>query len=85
MSTDSSDSTLRTILLVIAVVLGILLLFPLLMMLFGISMGGMMGGGFGPGGMAGFGGMPPVWGFGMLLLFLIVVGGLGYVVYQSVS
>ena len=85
MSTDSSNSTLRTILLVIAVVLGILLLFPLLMMLFGISMGGMMGGGFGPGGMAGLGGMSPVWGFGMLLLLLAIVGGFGYLLYQSLS
>ena len=83
MSTDSSNSTLRTILLVVAIVFGILLLFPLLMMLFGISMGGMMGGGFGPGGMAGLGGMSPVWGFGMLLLLLAIVGGLGYLLYQS--
>ena len=85
MSTDSSNSTLRTILLVIAIVLGILLLFPLLMMLFGISMGGVMGGGFGPGGMLGPGGMSPVWGFGMFLLLLAVVGGLGYLLYQSLS
>ena len=85
MSTDSSNSTPRTILLVIAVVLGILLLIPLLMMLFGISMGGMTGGGFGPGGMAGPEGMSPVWGLGMLLLFLSIVGGFGYLLYQSLS
>ena len=85
MSTDSSNSTLRTILLVIAVVLGILLLIPLLMMLFGISMGGMIGGGFGPGSMAGPGGMSPVWGFGMLLLLFAIVGGFGYFFYQSLS
>lgn len=85
MATDSSNSTLRTILIVIAIVLGILLLFPLLMMLFGISMGGMMGGGFGPGGMLGPSGMTPFWGFGMLLLLLAVVGGLGYLLYQSLA
>lgn len=83
MTTDSSDSTFRSILLVIASVLGILLLFPLLMMLFGVSMG--MTGGFGPGGMVGPSEMTPVWGVGMLLLFLLVVGGLGYVLYRSLS
>ena len=85
MSTDSNNSTLRTILLVIAIVLGILLVFRLLMMLFGISMSGMMGGGFAPGGMPGSGGMSPVLGFGMFLLLLAVVGGLGYLLYQSLS
>ena len=85
MSTDSSDSTLRTILLIVVIVFGILLLFSLLMMLFGFSMGGMVGGGFGPEGMAGSGGLPPIWGFGMPLLFFLVVGGLGYVLYQSLS
>lgn len=85
MSADNSNSTLRTILLAIAVVLGILLLFPLLMMLFGISIGGMMGGGFGPGGMVGPGGMSPIFGFGMLLVLLAVVGGFGYLLYQSLA
>lgn len=85
MSTDSNNSTLRTILLVIAIVLGILLLVPVLMMLFGISMGGMMGGGFGPGGMPGPGGMSPFWGFGMFLLLLVVLAGFGYILYQSLS
>lgn len=83
MSSDSSNSTPRNILLV-TVVLGILLLIPLLMMLFGISMGGMFGGGFGPGGMVGSGGMSPGWGLGMLFLLFAIVGGFGYFLYISV-
>lgn len=79
MATDGDNSLLWAVLIVIGIVIAILILFPLLMMVVGISMGGMMGGIPGPGGMS------PFWGLGMVVLFLVVLGGFGYPFYQAAS
>ena len=69
---------LRVLLLVVALVL----LAPLLMMLFMMLMMGVMGWWFG--GTPGTGmGMSPVWGIGMMLVFLVVLLGLGYLLYRA--
>lgn len=69
-----SGTLLRGILLVLA----ILLLVPFLLMMFMMPMMGMMGG------MGGTGtSMSPVWGFGMMLLFLLVLVGIGYALYRA--
>jgi len=77
MSTErSSDGFLRIALLVLAV----LVLFPLLMMVFAVPMMGMMGWWWG-GGMAS--GLSPLWGIGMMLLWLVVLVGVGYLLYRG--
>ena len=69
-----SGTLLRGILFVLAV----LLLVPFLLMMFMMPMMGMMGG------MGGTGtAMSPVWGFGMMLLFLLVLVGIGYALYRA--
>lgn len=75
---DSTDSLVRTILLVLAVVV----LLPLLMMAFAMPMMGMMGwwGGMGPGT-----GVSPLWGFGSMLVVLAVVLGVGYYLVRSLA
>jgi putative membrane protein len=99
------DSTLRTILIVVAIVL----LFPMLMMVFAFPLMGMMGwwgGGYGPTGGSygpmggGYGPMmdghygpmmdggsatavSPLWGIGMMLVFLLVLLGVGYFLYRA--
>ena len=75
---QSSDGLLRTI----GIVLGVLLLFPLLMMLVMMPMMGMMG--WWVGGAPGTGmGMSPVWGIGMMVVFLVVLLGVGYLLYRA--
>jgi putative membrane protein len=76
----STSQTGRSILRAIVVVLAIVLLFPLLMMVFAMPMIGMMGwwGGAGPSV-----GLSPLWGLGMMLLFLVVLVGIGYYLYRS--
>jgi len=82
---QTGDNTLRTILIVLAVIV----LFPLLMMVFAFPMMGMMGwwGGYGPmmGGYGGYGGsgLSPLWGIGMMLVFLAVLVGVGYFLYRA--
>ena len=64
------------------VIVAVLLLFPLLMM-GTFPMMGMMGwwwGGTGPGV-----GLSPLWGLGMMLLFLVVLVGIGYFLYRSLT
>ena len=82
------DSTLRTILIVLAIVI----LFPLLMMVFAFPLMGMMGwwGGYGPmmggyGGYGGYGGaaISPLGGIGMMLVFLAVLVAIGYFLYRG--
>lgn len=68
-----SGTLIRGILLVLAVIV----LLPLLMMAFMMPMMGMMGGMHGTG-MT----MSPVWGLGMMLLFLLVLVGVGYALYR---
>lgn len=72
---ESSD-TLRIVLAVLAVII----LAPLLMMVLAIPMFGMWGGMMG-----GMGGstVSPMWGFGMSLLWLVVLVGGGYLVYRG--
>lgn len=80
MSTPRADRSrwLRVLLIVVALVL----LAPLLMMFFMMPMMGMMGWWFG--GAPGTGiGMSPVWGIGMMLVFLLVLLGIGYLVYRA--
>ena len=69
-----SGTLLRGILLVLAV----LLLVPFLLMMFMMPMMGMMSGTGGTGTA-----MSPVWGFGMMLLFLLILVGIGYALYRA--
>ncbi len=75
-SEQSSNGVLRIVL----VVLGIVVLFPLLMMVFAMPMMGMMGWWWG-GGMAG--GLSPLWGIGLMVVWLIILVGIGYFVYRG--
>lgn len=73
-------STARTsdgLLGIVVIVLGVLLLFPLLMMVFAMPMMGTMGW---DGGM--MNGFSPLWGVGMLLVWLVVLLAIGYAVYR---
>lgn len=85
-NTPRADSTLRIVLIAIAVIV----LFPLLMMVFAFPMMGMMGwwGGYGPM-MGGYGNggvsISPLWGIGMMLLFLAVLLGIGYFLYRALA
>ncbi|WP_336021686.1 SHOCT domain-containing protein [Halobellus salinisoli] len=75
-SQHHGDPLLRVVL----VVLAIIVLFPLLMMVFAMPMMGMMGWWWG----GGFGmGISPIWGIGMMLLFLIVLLAIGYFLYRG--
>lgn len=74
----TTESTSGEILRVVLIVLGIFLLIPLVMMLVGMSMMGMMGWG---GGMAG--GPSPLWGIGLMVLPLVVLSGIGYLLYRG--
>jgi putative membrane protein len=67
---------------VIVVVFAVVLLFPLLMMVFAMPMIGMMGwwGGASPSV-----GLSPLWGLGMMVLFLVVLVGIGYFLYRSLT
>lgn len=71
-----SDGLLRIVLIVLAVIV----LFPLLLMVFAMPMMGMMGWGWG-GGMAG--GLSPLWGIGMTLVWLVVLIAIGYLLYRG--
>ena len=73
----TDDDLLRIVLIILAVII----LFPLLMMVFAVPMMGMMGWWWG-GGMAG--GLSPLWGIGMLIVWLVVLVGIGYLVYRGV-
>lgn len=72
----SNDGLLRVVLIVLAIVV----LFPLLMMAFAMPMMPMMGWWWG-GGMAG--GLSPLWGIGMMLVWLVVLVGIGYLLYRG--
>lgn len=81
MSTHNTESSLLRI---VAIVLGVIVLLPLVMMAFMMPMMGMMGG---MGGMGGgmVGGSPPAWGVGMMLVWLVVLLGVGYLVYRGLA
>lgn len=72
----SPDGLLR----IVVLVLGVTVLFPLLMMVFAMPMMGMMGWWWGDG-MAG--GLSPLWGLGMMLVWLVVLLGIGYLLYRG--
>jgi putative membrane protein len=71
----TSDGLLR----IVVIVLGVLLLFPLLMMVFAMPMMGMMGWWWGGGMMNRF---SPLWGIGMLLIWLVILLAIGYAIYR---
>ncbi|WP_232701258.1 SHOCT domain-containing protein [Halobacterium wangiae] len=71
---QGSDSLLRVVLVVLAVVL----LSPLLMMVVAMPMVGMMGWG-------GRTWVSPLWGFSAMLVSLLVVLGVGYVLYRALT
>lgn len=80
-STESSDGLLRVLLVVVAaVVLLPVLLMAVAMPMMGV-MGGMWTGGMGPGTGGGF----PLWGLGVMLVWLLVLGGVGYLLYRGVT
>jgi putative membrane protein len=66
---------------VILLILGVLIVLPLLTM--GMAFGGMMGGGM-MGSYGGYG-ISPLWGLGMLLVWVIVLGGGAYLAYRLMS
>lgn len=74
-SPHTTDDTLRIVLIVLAVIL----LAPIFMMLFAFPMMGMWGGMMG-----GFDGstISPLWSIGMMLVWLVVLIGGGYLVYR---
>lgn len=69
---------LRVLILIVAIVL----LAPLLMMVVMMPMMGMMWGWAGDASRTGMG-MSPMWGMGMMLLFLVVLLGMGYLIYWA--
>ena len=74
MSVDqSSDSLLRAVLLVLAVIV----LLPVLMMVLAMPMMGW----WWNGGIAGD--FAPLWGVGMILVWVLVLGGVGYLLYRA--
>jgi len=78
MSGDDS----RTAVVLIAVLAAVLLA-PLLTMALAVPTMGMMGGHSGGWMAGGRGGAAPLWGVGMVLLWLAVVAGAGYVGYRA--
>ena len=72
-----SNTLIQGILLIVAVIV----LLPILLMFMMPTMG-VMGGGMG--GMWGTGtAMSPIWSFAMMLLFLLVLVGIGYALYRA--
>ncbi|WP_049972727.1 SHOCT domain-containing protein [Haladaptatus cibarius] len=72
----TEDELLRTAL----IVLGVIVLIPVLLMAFAVPMMGMMG--WWGGGMFGRG-VSPVWGFGMMFVWLLVLLGISYALYRG--
>lgn len=72
---NTTDDTLRIVLIVLAVIV----LAPTLMMAFAFPMMGMWGGMMG-----GFGGsgVSPLWSIGMMLLWVVILVGGGYLIYR---
>ncbi|WP_137285875.1 SHOCT domain-containing protein [Halorussus salinisoli] len=77
MATNTDQGMLRVVL----IVLGVLILFPLLMMVFAIPMMGMMGWWWGGGTIEN--GLSPLWGIGMMLVWLAILVGIGYFLYRG--
>ena len=80
MSTErSSDGLSRVVLIVLALVLGL----PLVMMVFAMPLMGLMGWGWSGGMMTG--GLWPLWGIGMMLVWLLLLAGGGYLLYRALA
>lgn len=79
MATSRSEDSFARI---AVIVLGVIVLFPLLMMVFAMPMMGMMGWWWG-GGLVG-NGLSPLWGIGVMLVWLVVLVGIGYFLYRGV-
>lgn len=77
-SQRTTDRTLQIVLAVIAVIV----LLPVLMMVAAFPLMGRWGGMMG--GYGGYG-MSPLWGIGMLLVWLVVLVGGGYLIYRWLS
>lgn len=76
MSTEgASDGLLRIVLIILAVII----LFPVLMMALAVPMIGMMG--WWGGGIVG--GLSPMWVLGVMLVWFVVLGGIGYLLYRG--
>jgi putative membrane protein len=75
MTANSSDGLVR----IVVVVLGILVLLPVLMMALAVPTMGMLGW-WGDGMMGGF---SPMWGIVMMLVWLVVLLGIGYLLYRG--
>lgn len=75
-----TEQTSSGLIRVVLIVLAVLFLFPLLMMVFAMPMMGMMGWWW-DGHMAG--GLSPLWGIGMMLVWLVVLVGIGYLLYRG--
>lgn len=76
----SSQTTDTGILRFVLIVLAIIVLAPMLMMGFAFPMIGMWGGWQ----MGGYGGST-LWGIGMMLIWLVILVGVGYLVYRWVA
>lgn len=76
----SSEQRSNGLLRIVLVVLGVIIVFPLLMMVFAMPMMGMMGLWWG-GNMTG--GLSPLWGIGMMFVWLIILIGIGYLIYRG--
>ena len=72
----TSDSLVRALVLILAVIV----LSPVIMMVFAVPMG-MMGGWGGRNSMMGT--VSPLWGIGISLVWLVVIVGIGYLVYRG--
>ena len=72
----------RTLLCVLLIIVALVIVAPLFMMVFMMPMMGMMG--WWAGGVPSAGvGMSPLWGIGMMLVFLLVLLGSGYLIYRA--
>ena len=80
-TTSSTDTGDRTLVRLVLAVLAVLVLAPVFAMAIGMPMMAGMGWGWHDGTMAG---TAPWWGLGMGLVWLVVLIGIGYVVYRAV-
>lgn len=78
----TADKTSNHMLRLVLIVLAVIVLAPLLMMAFAFPMMGMWGGMMGGFGGSGF---SPLWGIGMMVVWLVVLVGGGYLVFRSLT
>lgn len=83
--TESTTKNSRTWLRVLLIIIALLLLLPFFMMVFMMPMMSMMGWWWGGGGPGSSVVASPLWGIGMMLLFLLILIGIGYGLYRAVT